>query len=90
MTCEPKPDLWSTSSRLGTLRGSKLGRSHLPIFLYGDRSEFANTCNSPTEGRDEFTMLAGMGVKILPLVVYKLGSESEATAVELCELPPTR
>jgi hypothetical protein len=30
-----------------------------------------------------------MGVKILPLVVYKLCSETEATAVELCELLPT-
>ena len=41
---------------------------------------------SSAERKGEFAKLAGMGVKILPLVVYKLCSETEATAVELCEL----
>lgn len=54
-----------------------------------DRLEFANASASPAERGDEFAKLAGMGVKVLPLVVYKLCSETEATAVELCELLPT-
>ena len=38
---------------------------------------------------DEFAKLASMGVKILPLIVYKLCNKTEATAIELCELLPT-
>ena len=44
---------------------------------------------SSNEQGDEFAKLTSMGVKILPLVVYKLCSETEATAVELCKLLPT-
>jgi hypothetical protein len=45
---------------------------------------------SLNEQGDEFTKLIGLGVKILPLIVYKLCSETEAKAVELCEQLPTR
>ena len=44
---------------------------------------------SLNERGDEFAKLTDMGVKILPLVVYKLCSETEITAVELCELLST-
>jgi hypothetical protein len=45
---------------------------------------------SLNEQGDEFTKLISLGVKILPLIVYKLCSETEAKAVKLCEQLPTR
>jgi hypothetical protein len=51
-------------------------------------AENSLTLVSPNEQVDEFAKLASMGVKILPLVVYKLCSETEGTAVKLCKLLP--
>jgi hypothetical protein len=45
---------------------------------------------SLNEQGDEFAKLIGLGVKILPLIVYKLCSETEVKAVELCEQLSTR
>jgi hypothetical protein len=45
---------------------------------------------SLNEQGDEFVKLIDLGVKILSLIVYKLCSETEAKAVELCKQLPTR
>lgn len=63
---------------------SSSGRDELSTSM--PEIELANAIESTAEDGDELAELIGTGAKILPLVVHKLCRETEAPAVQLCEL----